>query len=138
MDDPGLIITTLGALLLLGLVGDLLSKRLPVPRVTLLVLFGVAVGSSGFDVLPGQAEDWYPFVSNLALLMIGFLLGSKLSRDTLREVGRPVLTISACEVLGASLIVVAGLLLCGVPAEVALLLGGIAPASAPAAVTNVT
>jgi len=137
MDNLHVIITTLGALLLLGLVGDLLSRKLPLPRVTLLVLFGVAIGAPGFGLLPAQAQDWYPFISDLALLMVGFLLGGKLSRETLREVGTGVLTISAFEVLGASLSVLVGLLLCGVPVEVALLLAGIAPASAPAAVTNV-
>ncbi|NBB68700.1 MAG: cation:proton antiporter, partial [Alphaproteobacteria bacterium] len=138
MDDLALIITTLGALLLLGLVGDLLSRALPLPRVTLLVLFGVAIGPPGLDLLPAQAADWYPLISDLALLMVGFLLGGKLSRETLGEVGTQVLTISAFEVVGVSLAVLLGLLAVGVPVEVALLLAGIAPASAPAAVINVT
>lgn len=136
MDDPGLIITTLGALLLLGLLGDILSQRLPLPRVTLLVVFGVLAGPV-LGVMPAQAEAWYPFVSDLALLMVGFLLGGKLSRATLRQVGRHVLVISIFEVVGVSLCVLVGLLAIGVPVEVALLLAGIAPASAPAAVTNV-
>jgi Kef-type K+ transport system membrane component KefB len=138
MDDLALIITTLGALLLLGLVGDLLSRALPLPRVTLLVLFGVAIGPPGLDLLPAQATDWYPLISDLALLMVGFLLGGKLSRETLGEVGTQVLTISAFEVVGVSLAVLLGLLAVGVQVEVALLLAGIAPASAPAAVINVT
>jgi Kef-type K+ transport system membrane component KefB len=138
MDDLALIITTLGALLLLGLVGDLLSRALPLPRVTLLVLFGVAIGPPGLDLLPAQAADWYPLISDLALLMVGFLLGGKLSRETLGEVGTQVLTISAFEVVGVSLAVLLGLLAVGVQVEVALLLAGIAPASAPAAVINVT
>ncbi len=138
MDDLALIITTLGALLLLGLVGDLLSRALPLPRVTLLVLFGIAIGPPGLALLPGEATDWYPLISDLALLMVGFLLGGKLSRETLADVGPQVLTISAFEVLGVSFAVFAGLALVGVPLEVALLLAGIAPASAPAAVINVT
>jgi Kef-type K+ transport system membrane component KefB len=138
MDDLALVITTLGALLLLGLVGDLLSRALPLPRVTLLVLAGVAVGPPGLAILPAAATDWYPLISDLALLMVGFLLGGKLSRATFAEVGTQVLTISAFEVLGVSLAVFAGLALVGVPLEVALLLAGIAPASAPAAIINVT
>jgi len=138
MDDLALIITTLGALLLLGLVGDLLSRALPLPRVTLLVVFGVLIGPPGFGLLPDQAADWYPLISDLALLMVGFLLGGKLSRETLGEVGTQVLTISTFEVIGVSLAVLLGLLTMGVQVEVALLLAGIAPASAPAAVINVT
>ena len=138
MNDLALIITTLGALLLLGLVGDLLSRALPLPRVTLLVLTGIVIGPPGLALLPGEATDWYPLISDLALLMVGFLLGGKLSRETLADVGPQVLTISAFEVVGVSLAVFTGLVLTGVQLEVALLLAGIAPASAPAAVISVT
>jgi len=137
MENLGLVITTLGALLLLGLSGDLLSRWLPLPRVTLLVVFGVVIGPSVLGLLPERAEGWYPFISDLALLMVGFLLGGKLSVSNLREVGKHVLGISAFEVLGASLLVLAGLLLVGAPWPLALILAGIAPASAPAAVSNV-
>ncbi|KPV40735.1 sodium:proton antiporter [Thiohalorhabdus denitrificans] len=137
MESPGLVITTLGALLLLGLCGDLLARWLPLPRVTLLVVFGVAIGPAGLALLPEAAETWYPFISDLALLMVGFLLGGKLSLANLREVGRPVLVISVFEVLGASLLVLFALLLVGAPLPLALVLAGVAPASAPAAVSNV-
>lgn len=138
MDDLSLLLLTLGALLLLGLLGDLASRALPLPRVTLLVVFGIVIGPPGLDLLPAQATDWYPLISDLALLMVGFLLGGKLSRATLDEVGTSVLAISAFEVVGVSLAVLVGLVLAGVQLEVALLLAGIAPASAPAAVVNVT
>jgi len=137
MENLGLVISTLGALLLLGLSGDLLSRWLPLPRVTLLVVFGVLIGPSVLGLLPERAEGWYPFVSDLALLMVGFLLGGKLSISNLREVGKQVLGISVFEVLGASLLVLGGLLLVGAPWPLALILAGIAPASAPAAVSNV-
>ena len=136
-DGSGITIAVLGALLLLGMLGDLVARVLPLPRVTLLVLFGVAIGSAGFDLLPDRAVQWYPLIADAALLMVGFLLGGKLSRATLKEVGKPVLAISACEVLGAALAVALGLILIGVDPVVALLLAGIAPASAPAAIQNV-
>jgi len=137
VEDLGIVIATLGALLLLGLAGDLLSRRVPVPRVTLLILFGVLIGSSGLALLPTRAEHWYPLISNVALLMVGFLLGGKLSLTNLRKIGRQVLGISLFEVLGAALLVLLGLWLLGVPLPLALVLAGIAPASAPAAVSNV-
>jgi Kef-type K+ transport system membrane component KefB len=136
-DGSGITIAVLGALLLLGMLGDLAARVLPLPRVTLLVLFGVAIGGAGFDLLPERAVQWYPLIADAALLMVGFLLGGKLSKATLKEVGKPVLAISACEVLGAALCVALGLTLIGVDPVVALLLAGIAPASAPAAIQNV-
>ena len=137
MENLDVVILTLGALLLLGLFGDLLARWLPLPRVTLLVVFGVLIGPPGLALLPEVAEQWYPFISNLALLMVGFLLGGKLSLANLRRIGAHVLGVSAFEVLGASLLVLVGLLLAGMPLPLALILAGIAPASAPAAVTNV-
>ena len=136
-DSSGITITVLGALLLLGMLGDLAARVLPLPRVTLLVLFGVAIGGSGFELLPARTAEWYPLIADAALLMVGFLLGGKLSRATLKEVGKPVLAISVFEVLGAALTVALGLVLIGVDPVVALLLAGIAPASAPAAIQNV-
>ncbi len=137
MEDLGLVITTLGALLLLGLCGDLLSRWLPLPRVTLLILFGVLIGSSGLALLPERTEDWYPLISDIALLMVGFLLGGKLSLANFRRVGRSVLGISLFKVAGVALCVFLGLLLVGVSPVLALVLAGIGPATAPAAVTNV-
>ena len=67
----GIILLTVGGLLILGLVSSYLSPRLHIPRVTLLILCGVALGPSGFDLLPQGHERWYTLFSNIALLMIG-------------------------------------------------------------------
>ncbi len=128
---------TVGGLLLLGLLANYLSPKLHIPRVTLLIIAGVALGPSGFDVLPQDHERWYTIFSNIALLMIGFILGSKLSIASLKDYGNQVFCISVCEVIGVSALVFIGLMLFGTPIEVALVLAGIGPASAPAAVTNV-
>ena len=133
----GIILLTIGALLLIGLGSNLVGPRLHIPRVTLLILCGVALGPSGFNLLPPGYERWYTLFSNIALLMIGFILGCKLSLQSLRSFGRQVFCISIFEVLGVTGFILAGLSLHGVPIEIALVLAGIAPASAPAAVTNV-
>lgn len=131
------ILLTIGGFLILGLVSNYLSPKLHIPRVTVLILCGVALGPSGFDLLPEGHDRWYTLFSNIALLMIGFILGCKLSLSALREFGKQVFWISIFEVLGVAMLVFTGLVLLGVQMEVALILAGIAPASAPAAVTNV-
>ena len=128
---------TVGGLLLLGLLTNYLSPKLHIPRVTLLIIVGVVMGPSGFDLLPQDHEHWYTLFSNIALLMIGFILGCKLSIASLKEFGKQVFWISIFEVVGVSALVFSGLMLFGTPVEVALVLAGIGPASAPAAVTNV-
>lgn len=131
------ILLTIGGFLILGLVANYLSPKLRIPRVTVLILCGVALGPSGFDLLPEGHERWYTLFSNIALLMIGFILGCKLSLSALKQFGKQVFWISIFEVLGVAVLVFTGLILLGVRMEVSLILAGIAPASAPAAVTNV-
>ncbi|MFP4088594.1 MAG: cation:proton antiporter [Desulfobacteraceae bacterium] len=131
------VLLTIGGFLILGLVANYLSPKLHIPRVTVLILCGVALGPSGFDLLPEGHERWYTLFSNIALLMIGFILGCKLSLSALKKFGKQVFWISIFEVLGVAFLVFTGLVLLGVQMEIALILAGIGPASAPAAVTNV-
>ena len=137
MTGNDITLMTLGGLLLLGLATDAFARYTPLPRVTLLVLFGVAVGPTGLDLLPVEIDHWYALSADIALLMIGFLLGSKLSLKNLRKTGSQVLWISSLEVIGVAAIMFAGLVALGFDATISLLLAGIAPASAPAAIANV-
>jgi len=131
------ILITFGGLFLLGLLADLAGRHTPLPRVTLLLVAGFLIGPSVLDWLPGFAEGWFPVLTDIALAMIGFLLGAKMTRTTLHELGRSVLTMSIGEVLMTALLVFSVLRLFGVPMEIALLLAGIAPATAPAATVDV-
>lgn len=128
---------TLGSLLLLGLATEAIGKFTLLPRVTLLVLFGVIIGPSGLDLLPVAIEQWYALFADIALLMVGFLLGGKLSLQALRETGREVLWTSVLEVIGVSTAIFLGLTALGFDVIISLLLAGMAPASAPAAIANV-
>jgi len=131
------ILISLGALFLVGLFTDLLGRRTFFPRVTLLLLAGFAIGPSGFNVLPDFQEDWFPVVTNIALSMVGFLVGHHMTLPSLQKRGRPVLWISIGEVLGATTVMFLGLVLLGFPPAIALLLAGIAPASDPVAIIDV-
>lgn len=137
MDEIPKILITLGGLFLLGLFTDLLGRQTFLPRVTLLLMAGFAIGPSGFDILPDVREDWFPVVTNIALSMVGFLIGHHLTLRSLRKRGKPVLWISIGEVVGAAAAMFLGLILIGFPPEIALLLAGIAPASDPVATIDV-
>jgi Kef-type K+ transport system membrane component KefB len=131
------ILLTVGAIFLAGLLADLLGRHTPLPRVTLLLLAGVLVGPSVLDLLPPFTERWFPVLTNIALAMIGFLIGEQLTPTALRRLGRRVLVLSASKVILASLFVGIGLLIAGAGLTAALLLAGIAPATAPAATFDV-
>lgn len=131
------ILIMLGLLFLLGLLTDLLGRRTPLPRVTLLLLAGFAIGPSGLDILPAFQEDWFPVITDIALSMVGFLLGHALTLRSLQQRGKSVLWISIGAVVGTALTVFIGLMLLGIQPELALILAGVALATDPAATIDV-
>ncbi len=104
---------------------------------TVLLIVGIVIGPSGFGVLPEFIQDWFPVLTNIALAMVGFLLGQKLVFSDLKKLGKSILALSLGEVFMAAALTVTGLVLLGAPLELALLLAGIAPATAPAATLDV-
>jgi Kef-type K+ transport system membrane component KefB len=128
----------LGSMFLVGLVADLIGRYTFLPRITLLLLSGLAIGPPGFSLIPHDfVHGWFATLTSIALALIGFLLGEKLSLPALKQRGIQVVGISVCKVLGACLCVFAALLVCGVDPVIALLLAGIAPATAPASIYDV-
>lgn len=128
---------TIGALLLIGLAMDELGRRTRLPRVTLLVLFGIAAGPSGFNLLPAAVDGWYPLAAVMALVMVAFLLGGRLTRELFAESGRHIMSVSIAAVLITAAFVGFGLWLIGVDPLMCLVLAGISTATAPAATQDV-
>jgi Kef-type K+ transport system membrane component KefB len=108
-----------------------------VPRVTLLLLIGVVVGPAGLGVIPDIAEAAFPLVTHLALAMVGFLLGERLVFRELRGEGRVAVGISVGVSLVTAACVFAAVWITSGNLVVALILAGIAPATAPAATVDV-
>ena len=132
-----IVLITIGTLMLAGLGMDVLGERTRLPRVTLLVLVGIAAGPSGFDVLPVAFNGWYPIFAVIALVMVAFLLGGKLTRQVLAEDGAQILGVSLGAVVVTGLLVGLGLWLMGVEPILCLVLAGISTATAPAATVDV-
>ncbi|ANK82552.1 MAG: sodium:proton antiporter [Rhizobiales bacterium NRL2] len=128
---------TFGLLLLVGLGLDALGRLTQLPRITLLVLFGVAIGPAALDVLPIDPDGWRDTIAALALTMIAFLLGGELSGPALRTHGRAILAVSLCVISVSFTVMTAGLLLAGAPLVLALLLAGVGLATDPAATRDI-
>lgn len=127
----------LGGILLLGLVTSTLGRRTFLPRVTLLLIFGVIIGKDLLDIIPSVFADRFEIIADMALLMVGFLLGGKLTVRSLRKTAAQILWISISAAIATTAIVSLGLIAIGVSNEIAILLGCIASATAPAAVLDV-
>jgi Kef-type K+ transport system membrane component KefB len=132
------VLLILGLLFLLGLAADLVGRHSFIPRVTLLIVAGLAVGPVGFDLLPRElVSEWFPPMTTIALSLIGFLLGPQLSAAGLRAHGKLVVSITVAETMAALVVVALALLAFGLPPVAAVLLAGVATASAPAATFDV-
>jgi Kef-type K+ transport system membrane component KefB len=135
VESPELLI--LGTLLLVGWFAHAVGSYTHVPRVTILLLLGIVAGPSVLNLIPSEASIWFPHATHIALAMVGFLLGESFAGRELRASGRIVIVVSIGETLGAALFVFTVVMLIQGDLIVALLLAGIAPASAPAATLDV-
>lgn len=134
--DKGLIQLLLGVFLIVGFLAHAIGARAHVPRVTLLLLLGVLIGPV-LGIVPVGAEAWFPLIAQIALSIVGFMLGEEFSGKKLKRTGEVVLAVCVAETLCAALFVFVALLLIGTPLVLALLLAGIAPASDPLATVDV-
>ncbi len=137
MQSTSQFLLALGGILLLGLVMSALGQRTLLPRVTLLLILGVVIGKEGLDIIPTIFSDRFDIIAVIALLMVGFLLGGRLTIDYLKQSMGRVLWISITSAVVTAIIVSLGLIWLGVSKEIAILLGCIASATAPAAVLDV-
>jgi Kef-type K+ transport system membrane component KefB len=130
----GWILIILGAFLLAGYLAHVTAPRISVPRVTLLLVIGAMASPSMLNLVPEAVSQWFPFISHIALAMVGFLLGERFVASEIKSRGREILVVSLGETVVTVLFVFAGLMLVGAPAPLAIVMAGIAPASAPAAI----
>lgn len=131
------ILLTFGCILLLGIATDVIGRRTALPRVTLMLIFGALIGEEVLDLIPSVFADHFELIAQIVLVIIGFILGSKFTLESLHRSKKLILFSSLGAALGTSIIVTSGLLLVRVPFEIAILLGCIASATAPAATLDV-
>jgi Kef-type K+ transport system membrane component KefB len=137
MESTAQFLLALGGILLLGLVTSALGRRTFLPRVTLLLICGVVIGEEMLDIIPSVFSERFEVIVNMTLMMVGFLLGGKLTMDSLRQSMGRILWISISAAIVTAIVVSLGLAWAGVPKEIAILLGCIASATAPAATLDV-
>lgn len=133
MDPVARAFLMIGGLLLVGLATDAVARRTPLPRVTLLILLGVIAGPSVAGLLSERETEWFPVAATVALSMVGFLVGGEFTTRRLRQDGAKVVAVAAIAGLVTAVVVIVGLGLLGFGLATALLLGGIATATDPAA-----
>ncbi|ADO78079.1 cation:proton antiporter [Halanaerobium praevalens] len=134
-------------LLLFALLIVFVAKKYRVPIVVGYVFLGILLSPDVVSILPimdhNLAETYSLLLSNLdyltqiALAFIAFTIGSELSIKTIKRLGKSIFYIALFESLSAFIVVTGIIYLLGYPLFMALLLGAIASATAPAATVMV-
>jgi Kef-type K+ transport system membrane component KefB len=125
-------LTALGLILLLALLAGHLVRVLRIPEVTGYILAGVALGPSLLGWLNHDSLAAMSVLAEIALGLILFSVGSAFEFSLFQRIGRHVLILTLAESALASTIVTTGALILGQSWPVALLLGAVAIATAPA------
>ena len=123
----------LALILFAGLAAGRAVKLLHLPNVTGYLIAGLLIGPYVLKILPGDFVTQMELVSEMALAFIAFSVGAEFKFSYLKRVGIAPVVIAIFEALTATVLVAVALWACGFGLELALLLGAIASATAPAA-----
>jgi Kef-type K+ transport system membrane component KefB len=125
-------ILSVGLILLAALAAGHLAQRVRLPEVTGYLAMGALIGPAAMDVITHDNLEALQLLSEVALGLILFSIGTIFEANTFRPLGARVAAITVAETFGAFLLVLAAMLFLGLPVAVALLLGVIAMETAPA------
>ncbi|NLY71272.1 MAG: cation:proton antiporter [Clostridiales bacterium] len=123
----------LALVLFSGLIFGRLVKLIKLPNVTGYLIAGLLIGPYLLNLVPLKVTNQLGLISEMALAFIAFSIGSEFKISYLKKVGLTPIIIAIFEALTASIVVTVVLLLFKFDIKIALLLGAIAAATAPAA-----
>ncbi len=127
------VLLSLGTAILIGLVFNRIVKKLGLPNVTGYLVAGVVIGPSFLNIIPVAWMDELTLLVNVALGFIAFSIGGEFRLSKIKSIGKSVIIITLFQALVTTALVDIGLLLLGFEPAVAISLGAIATATAPAA-----
>lgn len=125
-------LSSLGLILLLALLSGHLVRFLRVPEVTGYILAGIALGPSVLGWVDEENLNALELLSEVALGLMLFSIGTVFEASRFARVGRRILFLTLIESAFAATLVAGVMLLLGLDLPVALLLGTVAIATAPA------
>lgn len=139
------ILILLGLAVFGGTIGGRIFQKLKIPQVVGYIAIGILIGQSGIKIIDKETITALTPLSYFALGLIGFMIGGELKKDIIAKYGKQFIYILLSEGVFAFIVVtglagIVGTFLfqsSGMAWAVALLLGAIASATAPAATTSV-
>lgn len=127
------VLLAIGIAMAVGLLLSRVAKKLNLPNVTGYLIAGLIVGPYCLGVFQSETLEAVSAITTVALGFIAFSIGGEFKLANLRRVGTKALIITIFQALAAVLFVDVALILLGFDLPLALTLGAIATATAPAA-----
>ena len=131
------ILAVIGMIIAVSFLGSKLFQRFGIPQVVGFILIGVVLGPSLLNIVPLELSEQLIIVSEVALGLIGFDIGSHLLFGELRQLGRSILFILVFEAVGTFVLVTLGIYFLTQSWHTAFIFGALASATAPAATVDV-
>jgi Kef-type K+ transport system membrane component KefB len=125
-------IFSVGLILMAAVLAGHLAQLVRVPEVTGYLLVGVAIGPSALELISHENLTALGFLSEVALGLILFNIGSIFEASNFRRVGRGVVRVTLWEATLAFVLVFITLLMLGMNWPLAVLLAVVAMETAPA------
>ncbi len=125
---------TVAIVLIAGITGGGIARRVGLPSVTGQILVGVVLGPTLFDVFDARSVASMQPLMHFALGLVAVMVGSHLDVRRLRNATRRLSILVIFETTVTPLLVLGGLLALGAPWSVAALLAALAVSTAPATV----
>ncbi len=116
-----------------GLILNRVVKKLGLPNVTGYLIAGLLIGPCVLNLFPREALAQTTVITEVALGFIAFSIGAEFKFADMKKIGGSVFTITLFQALGACILVNIALMVMGFPMPIAITLGAIATATAPAA-----
>ena len=116
-----------------GLLSTRISKKVGLPNVTGYLVAGLIIGPYCLKLIDSSSVTNLSIITNVALGFIAFSIGGEFSLESIKQVGVKVIIITLFEALTAVFLVDVVLLVAGYDAPLAITLGAISAATAPAA-----
>lgn len=123
----------LSLLLLVGFFGGRIASKFKLPSVSGYLIAGLLLGPSVTNIISAPLNKELDVIKVLGLGLIALVIGAELRVDALKKLGKSIALITIFQVCGALLVVFIGMkYILNLPTPLALLIAGMATATAPA------
>ncbi len=127
------ILLLIGIAMAAGLLVSRGARAVKLPNVTAFLVAGLIIGPCVAGIISKEQAESMGVISEAALGFIAYAIGGEFKLAYLKKIGKAPLTITVFQGLATAICVDVGLIAFGVDVPLALLLGAIALATAPAA-----